>query len=248
MPGKLDLIGHVFGKLVVVAQAGKVKFGRPVQGWLCRCACGREEIVPQPRLTGKDRLQACHNCRLTVACRICGKLFLAPYNETTCSAECRKEARRQDSLACYHRLPEDAKKQRQNRRTERYRTDPIFAEQLRAQWRRKHEKMMSSPDGRSENRNRYNRWYATHSGRVLAGRAEREMAASPQEKVELKARRREYNARWIERIKSSDPQRYAQLILNKSKYINRWKIENAKEKMLAEFMIIGSKLEDMIDE
>lgn len=42
--GKLiDLTGQRFGRLVVVEQAGKNRFGSIC--WLCRCDCGREKVI-----------------------------------------------------------------------------------------------------------------------------------------------------------------------------------------------------------
>jgi len=61
----VSLIGNVYGKLTVVAYAGRSK-------WLCRCTCGRELLKQTTKLHGE--------CRLSCACAriegdLTGKIF-----------------------------------------------------------------------------------------------------------------------------------------------------------------------------
>lgn len=58
---KLELTGQRFGKLTVIAPAENVD-GRTA--WLCRCQCGREQVVKTCRLRSGDVT----NC----GCKPCG--------------------------------------------------------------------------------------------------------------------------------------------------------------------------------
>jgi len=52
------MIGKVFGKLTVIADAGKIKDGR--LHWLCRCECGTEKPIREYYLvSGKSRSCGC---------------------------------------------------------------------------------------------------------------------------------------------------------------------------------------------
>lgn len=49
-PSRLELAGVRFGRLTVIARAGRS--GRGVIKWLCRCDCGKEKTVAAGNLTG----------------------------------------------------------------------------------------------------------------------------------------------------------------------------------------------------
>ena len=40
---KLDLLGHTFGRLTVIGEVGKNKFGRTL--WKCSCRCGGQKVI-----------------------------------------------------------------------------------------------------------------------------------------------------------------------------------------------------------
>ena len=46
---KIDLTGHRFGRLVVIREYGRDKWGKVL--WLCKCDCGREKVVCGSSLT-----------------------------------------------------------------------------------------------------------------------------------------------------------------------------------------------------
>lgn len=50
--GKLDLLGKRFGRLVVVAEAGRTKYGNVI--WECGCDCGRISIIETSNLSSGD--------------------------------------------------------------------------------------------------------------------------------------------------------------------------------------------------
>ena len=49
MPKKIDLTGQPFGRLIVIREYGRDKWGRVL--WLCKCDCGREKVVRGSSLT-----------------------------------------------------------------------------------------------------------------------------------------------------------------------------------------------------
>ena len=50
MPKKIDLTGHRFGRLIVIREYGRDKWGAVL--WLCKCDCGREVVVISSFLRG----------------------------------------------------------------------------------------------------------------------------------------------------------------------------------------------------
>lgn len=106
MPKALDLTGQKFGKLTAIERApnkGKRTY------WLCRCDCGREEIIQTSHLT----------CGITARCKACAKTEglsgnnLANYNfqprEQTCPI-CQKTFinKQNNRYYCYDCIPESA--------------------------------------------------------------------------------------------------------------------------------------------
>ena len=62
MPGFIDLTGQRFGRWLVLGRAENSKDGRP--RWLCRCDCGREQVVHGNSLRyGKSR--GCRSCQIS---------------------------------------------------------------------------------------------------------------------------------------------------------------------------------------
>lgn len=115
MPAARDLTGLRFGRLTVLRSDGRVKFGREMTAWRCRCDCGAELRVPQRRLTtGSENHQqhACDICR-SVPCAICGGPVPPIAHSPTCSPECRAELNRRYQLAYYHERRADDPERRQ---------------------------------------------------------------------------------------------------------------------------------------
>lgn len=65
MPKFVDLTGQKFGKLKVLGQAGKDKWGN--FRWLCRCECGQEKIICGTDLkSGKTKSCGCLRKEVTI--------------------------------------------------------------------------------------------------------------------------------------------------------------------------------------
>ena len=114
MPPPLDLTGQRFGRLTVAARAenGPHKKTR----WRCRCDCGAEVVVGTLLLrSGRTRSCGCLDRERsaaqmaarrkerpqegptaaaavvqTLACRLCGEVFVGSYRRAYCSEECRR--------------------------------------------------------------------------------------------------------------------------------------------------------------
>lgn len=58
---KMDLTGQRFGKLTVTGEADSVRSsgGKMIRRWHCKCDCGREQILYQNTLTGKNGARSC---------------------------------------------------------------------------------------------------------------------------------------------------------------------------------------------
>jgi CxxC motif-containing protein len=94
MPAPIDLSGQRYGKLTVIAEAGRAQRLTNRRAWICLCDCGNEEIVPQDRLPYRDwvtikrAVTACSECRKRV-CVICGEAFYPKTCSLTCSGNCK---------------------------------------------------------------------------------------------------------------------------------------------------------------
>lgn len=100
---KADLAGRTFGRLRVLAEAGRTAKGEA--RWDCVCSCGRKTTVTGSRLTGgfnlscgclRDELlrarAAAVGGRKTVrACRTCARIYEATGPQKECSDACRRQ-------------------------------------------------------------------------------------------------------------------------------------------------------------
>ena len=64
MPGKIDLTGQPFGRLLVLHECGRLKGGQVL--WKCRCECGNECIVCSDALRNQ-RTRSCGCLRRDIA-------------------------------------------------------------------------------------------------------------------------------------------------------------------------------------
>lgn len=115
MPKARDITGQRFGRLVALRLVDTPYIspaGKKTRRWLCRCDCGKEIVVLQNALTGKNGTRSC-GCagsetrrriaaskpsrKVTRKCVICGKEFVCypSDNKVTCSHECWSERQRQ---------------------------------------------------------------------------------------------------------------------------------------------------------
>ena len=135
MPIARDLTDQRFGKLVVLAAAGKTAERHPKKRWRCRCDCGAEEVIAQPRLTGGSRpYRSCSACRQP-DCQVCRKTIPLDYrSKTVCSDICKTAYKRAQYRTDYYRRKErdpDLNKRKRERLAERAKTDPAVAQRLR---------------------------------------------------------------------------------------------------------------------
>lgn len=178
MPIARDLTDQRFGKLVVLSPAGKTTERHPKKRWRCRCDCGAEEVIAQPRLTGGSRpYRACTACRQP-DCVVCGtKIPLGMASKTTCSEPCKtaheRALARQHYYAKMERNP-DANREQYAHRQARAKSDPAVAQRLKeyaqrqAQARR--ERRRNDPEWReAQNRKGQERYYRNRKA-ILARR------------------------------------------------------------------------------
>lgn len=85
-------------------------WAKPKRQWLCKCTCGRKEVILQEWLPHSDYVvryyhahYACSRCRKTKNCVVCEKAFLSPKRNKTCSTQCEVIHRRNLGRASYAR-------------------------------------------------------------------------------------------------------------------------------------------------
>lgn len=218
MPAALNLVGKTFGRLTVLAHAGRVKYGSMQPLWRVQCACGVVELLPQSRINRglasqkkrSDVVSECARCRRR--CEVCrepigpdrGKQAL------TCSDTCRAQ-----KSQVYHRQwyegklredPQRLQRQRQ-RRMARAAADQEYAERVK-QWqrithRRRWQRIKEDPEAMEANRASHRAWYAAHAAEVQRRRREILEAKSPEERAQLSAAMREYASRHYARRKQA---------------------------------------------
>lgn len=211
MPAPLDLTGRVFGQLTVLHRDGYMQFGKRQAAWLCLCECGREERIPQGRLPHRASIPTCHvvtaceQCRFTRTCKVCGKSFFAPNNQTTCSEECRHELQKQTGREHYHRKAADPEfNQRRHARTrEKMAIDPDFARHVLAQrsaiWQRRKQKRQTDPAERDRINAAARERYRLVATETQERRRMRYAALPIEKKIELAERDRDYQREWRQR-------------------------------------------------
>ncbi|WP_176394162.1 hypothetical protein [Chromobacterium violaceum] len=88
-----DWTGQTFGRLLVLRQAERTESG--LYCWLCRCSCGREEVIRAAYLTSKKKPRTmCSACLKSRTCPVCGTQFEGTKGKSTyCSAACQAASR-----------------------------------------------------------------------------------------------------------------------------------------------------------
>ena len=65
MPKKIDLAGQLFGRLTVIEEAGRNKWGKVK--WMCRCSCGNYVVVDSGSLrSGNTKSCGCYNLEVSL--------------------------------------------------------------------------------------------------------------------------------------------------------------------------------------
>ena len=180
-------------------------------------ACGRE-------FEGKTSAKFCsQECRLArrrgrfygveyagpviEACVICGTPFRRDRGRNNvCSKECRREKRRRQTLACWHRrVARDPGRIRELylRRKAKAAEDPAFGEKLKEWDCRKHRKhrkrMREDPEYAEAHRQRRAEFWLRNRDRLVAKRKARLDAMSPSELTAWLLRMRKYVREWRRR-------------------------------------------------
>lgn len=214
MPAALDLAGHRYGALTVIAPAGRVKFGRWQQAWRCRCECGVELTVPQERIphcpsiahSSRRAVTACPGCRAR-PCTECGSPILPPSTAATCSPACRTARKRRAWRRNYYDLVEanpDLNQRRHDAVRARAALDPDLARRLQAQQQQSTQRKLArarlDTNYREQLRALARATYARNAAVIQARRRARLDAMTPPQldRWLVRARRyqRAYRKRW----------------------------------------------------
>jgi hypothetical protein len=215
MPPPLDLAGRTFGRLVVVRRGPKVKFGSWQPGWVCRCECGAELVVPQGRLPHRPTIPASHVVDACPACRgrpcvVCGANVplsgRGHGRRATCSPAHEESHRKAKQRASWKRrvaADPDLPRKMNARRRERAAADSDYAARLaaweRARELRRQERRRADPDYAARLRAKSRETYARHAERIQAERRARVDAMTPAEREEWCRRAAAYTRRWQRR-------------------------------------------------
>lgn len=149
MPAPLDLAGQSFGRLTVLRPGPIVQFGGPCRSWWCRCECGSELVVPQPRIPyaewiARNPRQAVYGCPECEGrpCAVCGVTIPRNSTRTACEGECSRIYRQRIARESYERNRDKVIRRSLERgKRRRAEGDPVYAEQDR----RKHARLKADP-------------------------------------------------------------------------------------------------------
>lgn len=212
MPAALDLTGQRFGRLFVVRENGRVKFGKEQPGWLVECNCGRRETLAQALLTQRG-WRECSYCQRP-ECIVCGeKVPSTRPRSVTCSDTCHKAKRHGQDIERYHRRAADPQfnQQRYQRLVERMADDPDLAERVRQIRRGANARWRMKPENRTAIRHYQALRYAMNRAEILARRRARLDLMTPEQmehwRERIRAYDRAYRARWRDHLRS-DPERH----------------------------------------
>lgn len=212
MVAQLDLIGETFGELTVQARAGTMQYGRPCAGWLCECACGRQEPIAQIALT-RGRVNCCSHCRRP-DCIVCGKKVPSSRpRSNTCSESCGRTKNRAQWRAYYHRNVSLEFNQRRHRRVlEKMAEDADYAERVRAIRRAAGARWRHDPRNREAIQRYMAAYWADNREAIAAKRKARLDAMSAEQLEHWLARMRDYQRAYHRRYRAlirQDPDMHA---------------------------------------
>lgn len=226
MPGPLDLTGRRFGKLVVIEQAGSIRYGLPMSAWRCRCDCGVIVTVPRARLPYRAGIapsqivDACDACRLGRQCVVCGGSFVpASSRAITCSDVCR-DARRHQTLEAT--------------RKRRALENP---EAVRAAHARHRKRIAASPERYQAKLDKQKAWHDANKSEVNARRRAAREREAPEQRARRLAEFRNYMRAWQAELRA-DPDRHAQYLAMQA--------ESRRKERLAALVRLGANLGDKL--
>lgn len=212
MPAAHDLTGQRFGRLLVLRENGRVKFGREQTAWLVECNCGRQETVAQALLTQRG-WRECSHCQRPV-CVVCGeKVPASRPRSVTCSDTCHQAKRRDQGLDRYHRMAADPQfnRSRYQRLQQRMASDPDLAARIQQIHRSANARWRTNPENREAIRRYQALHYAMNREAIQQRRRDRLDAMTPTQLERWRARIRNYDrvyrAHWQERLRA-DPDRH----------------------------------------
>lgn len=246
MPAPLQLTGQVFGRLTVMARAGRKGY------WRCRCECGREEEIHQRQLTWRERTRTeCIVC-MRGPCVVCGGPIEWPGTRmmNTCSEACQTAKKRKHFIEHYYRLVErdpEFNRKRWREKAERMEQDPEYAARMRAYWAKQSEKRRQRMQEDPEFREKELAWardhYQMHREEIIARRKARAAALSDEERERLdaiaRAKGREWRRQWREELNQDPPRKEAYL-----EYLREHRRQAALRRLMAE----SQKMMDLIED
>ena len=190
-PTPAQLSGKQFGRLLVLSPApalvsasGKTKY----PAWLCRCECGREQVIAARLLpycdshaAKKDAAYCCDVCKSIRTCKVCLGTFESPTYKAICSDACALRMRRQSSNASYHRKVQADPlyiQRQQDALKDRLESDPVFAQNYRAQRAAQRRQAFARIQADPQRKEQYNaharqRYAADQLQRIIAQREAR---------------------------------------------------------------------------
>lgn len=248
MPLASNLTGQRFGKLLVLGRAEDIlsESGKTTySAWLCKCDCGRQEVIRANRLptcdsrrARRDVATACAHCNHQRLCKVCSRTFESARYRATCSEECAIAHKRALDMDAYHRKV--ARDPELNRR--RYRSakeaDP---ERLRSAWQaagvQRTQRLAADPTYREHVNARAREAYAARAEEIQARRRERRtqrlLEMTPAEQEEYRARQRAASTAAGRRYRSTPEGAAA----------NRRNVQNSlARKKMAELLQLGTEL------
>lgn len=224
------------GELSLIFDVGKREYGgRPARHWLCRCRCGREEILPEQRIKKRKMCVVCYRG----PCVVCGKPILVETKKNTCSQTCDQQKKRRKWRDSYYRLVEsvhDFNKKRSRLMKSRRQANPELDQKMRERdnqakrnYRKKHRDRINA---------RYRDYYRRHRNRILALRRPKYAMLTDEERQKRREYDREYKSRWRDNL-YKDPVAHREFIKNYRSYVR----ERKRQAALASLLSITTKLD-----
>ncbi|EIZ8584087.1 hypothetical protein MQY53_001613 [Salmonella enterica subsp. enterica] len=235
--------GSRFGLLTIVSESVPVLYGNRWQAsFLCRCDCGREEVIPTTKLLKRSKKnQGCDIC-VRGPCVVCGKSI--PDNRSrsnTCCDACETQKKRHIQLS--HYINKSAEPGYNQRRYKSARAREDSNPELREKRLARQKQYSQLPARRSQQREYHRKRYAEMKDFIQAIRRRIFEQMSPEEQDRIRDLRRTYNREYRRRFREF-LRHNPELQVEFKEKMRLWQLERARRIALAELIADSQKLLD----
>ena len=236
-------LGSQFGSLTIIGESGTVQYGgRQVKSYICRCNCGREEILPLNKLLKRfKKNQGCDTC-VRGPCIICGKPVPdSRPRSNTCCEQCEQD--KLHSIQLLHYAKRSAEPGFNQSRHEARKRREVQNPALRARRLETARKIARRPEVKERKRKFFRAYYSEMKAEIQFARRVYFDSLPPDEQERIREKRRDYDREYKRKFREwlrANPDLHEQY----KAQLREKEAERQRRQVLADLLTQSQKLLD----